>query len=335
MHPRARVPAHAEHAPARKQSTKALSLVGAAAAVALIAVTLPMFGSPKADGAQSFEAAPASVTPSLSTRAGVGAPPATQATKATSRPKPKTLKAAAGADGWNLVWADEFDSDSIDRSKWNLRDGEGRDVDRGCNVSSPENTFVRDGVLTLRALRKTVACGKQTRRFTQSYLDTIGRHSWTYGRFEMRAKSPNRAGRSTGLWPAFWLRPEDGGNGEIDVAELPGGDKWHAKSTAAVFYDYSPVKQDTRIELPGGGHPGDGFHTYATEWTADSLTWFIDGHPVWKRDRGTTPFFDEVFHKPYDIRLNFQVGGWLGEPDDATVFPADFVVDYVRVYQRD
>ena len=35
------------------------------------------------------------------------------------------------------------------------------------------------------------ACSSQTRQYTQAYLDTIGKHSWTYGRFEMRAKSPN------------------------------------------------------------------------------------------------------------------------------------------------
>jgi beta-glucanase (GH16 family) len=240
----------------------------------------------------------------------------------------------AADDGWRLVWGDEFSGGSLDRSKWSLRDGEGRDIDKGCNVGSSANTFVSGGKLTLRALRTPATCSKQTRQFTQSYLDTIGRHSWTYGRFEMRAESPNKPSSSKGLWPAFWLRPEDGGNGEIDVTELPGGGDWYAKSTAAVFYDYSPVKQDTRIALPGGGYPGDGFHTYATEWTADSMTWFIDGQRVWTRDETTTPFFDKVFHKPYNIRLNFQVGGWLGDPDASTAFPADFVVDYVRVYQR-
>ncbi len=216
-----------------------------------------------------------------------------------------------------------------------LRNIEGRDIDLGCNTNSPKNQFVSDGNLTIRALRETAVCSSQTRQYTQGYLDTIGRHSWTYGRFEMRAKSPNKPGAaSKGLWPAFWLRPNDGGNGEIDVTELPGGDGWYTKSTAAIFYDYSPVKQDTRIALPGGGYPGDGFHTYTTEWDANSLKWYIDGKLVWTRDKNTTPWYDKAFHKPYNLRLNFQVGGWLGNPDAATQFPADFVVDYVRVYQR-
>jgi beta-glucanase (GH16 family) len=284
---------------------------------------------------------PATVLPPPTTAPAPAKPPAsvppkpTTATKAPVTSKPAVTTAPpAPADGWKMVWNDEFNGGGIDRTKWNVRNGEGRDIDLGCNVSNPKNSFVGGGNLTIRALRESVGCSSQTRQFSQAYLDTIGKHSWTYGRFEMRAKSPNKPETSTGLWPAFWLRPDDGGNGEIDVTELPGGKGWYDKSTAAIFYDYSPVKQDTRIPLPGGGYPGDGFHTYTTEWDTESLRWYIDGKLVWTRDKNTTPWYDKVFHKPYNIRLNFQVGGWLGNPDTSTAFPADFVVDYVRVYQR-
>jgi beta-glucanase (GH16 family) len=242
--------------------------------------------------------------------------------------------APAPVPGWRLVWSDEFDGGTIDRTRWNLRPSEGRDIDRGCNTDSPRNAFVAGGVLTLRALRESIRCGGQTRAYSQAYLDTIGTASWTNGRFEVRARSPNGPGRSTGLWPAFWLRPDDGGNGEIDVVELPGGDAWHTEATHAIFFDYSPVKQETRTWPWPGGHPGDGFHTYATEWEPGVLRWYVDGRLVWRRDRGTTSWFDAAFTRPYNLRLNFQVGGWLGEPDAATAFPADFVVDHVRVWQR-
>jgi beta-glucanase (GH16 family) len=260
-------------------------------------------------------------------------PPATT-TGPTTVPPPTTTAPPAAPQGWRLVWEDNFTGDGIDRSKWNLRNGEGRDIDLGCNVSSPKNTLVGGGHLTLRALREQSTCSGENRQYTQSYLDTMGKSSWTYGRFEIRAKSPNKPDSSKGLWPAFWLRPDDGGNGEIDVTELPGGKDWYSRSTAAIFYDYTPVKQDTRIALPGGGYPGDGFHTYTTEWAADSIKWYIDGKLVWTRDKSTTSWYDKAFHKPYNLRLNFQVGGWLGNPDASTSFPADFVVDYVKVYQR-
>jgi beta-glucanase (GH16 family) len=232
------------------------------------------------------------------------------------------------------VFVDDFNGDTIDRKKWNIRGSEGRDIDLGCNTDSPKNSFTSGGYLTIRALKEASRCSSQNRNYTQAYLDTIGKSSFKYGRFEMRAMSPNKPSTSKGLWPAFWLRPDDGGNGEIDVVELPGGADWYAKATQAIFWDYTPVKQDTRTSLPGGGYPGDGFHTYTTEWDSKELRWYLDGKLIWQRNSSTTPWFDKAFNKPYNLRLNFQVGGWLGNPDASTIFPADFVVDYVKVWQR-
>jgi beta-glucanase (GH16 family) len=234
---------------------------------------------------------------------------------------------------WREVWSDEFDGNSLDTTKWNAKNNTYVDYDQACITSRPENIMVSGGLLTLRARRETYTCGP-TREYTVPYLDTIGKCSWAYGRFEVRAKSPNGPTNSRGLWPAFWLRPDDGGNGEIDVVELPGGNQYYKAATQGIFFEYEPpTKQDQRWAFPSG-YPGDGFHTYVTEWERNEIRWYIDGRLVWKRDPKTTPWFDKVFHKPYNLRLNFQVGGWLGNPDTSTVFPADFVVDYVRVWQR-
>jgi len=280
-------------------------------------------------------AAPAPTKPSVTpSKSATTAPKPTPSTTTAPAPAPTPTKPPGDPAGWRLVWGDDFTGGAIDRNKWNIRDNEGRSIDLGCNTDDPKNSFVGGGNLTIRALKETSVCSSQTRPYTQAYLDTIGKSSWTYGRFEMRAKSPNTPTESRGFWPAFWLRPNDGGNGEIDVTELPGGKEWYDKSTAAIFWDYSPVKQDVRIPMPNGGYPGDGFHTYTTEWEPGVLRWYIDGKQVWQRDRSTTPWFDQAFSRPYNIRLNFQVGGWLGNPDANTDFPADFVVDYVKVYQR-
>ncbi|MFF5172941.1 family 16 glycosylhydrolase [Micromonospora sp. NPDC000089] len=261
-------------------------------------------------------------------------PPPTSTAPTTAPAPASTAHPDAQLPGWRLAWADEFDGPVVDRSRWNLRNGEARDIDRGCNVDDPANTFTSGGFLTLRAERRSTACGSRTREYTQSYLDTIGKASFRYGRFEIRAQSPNGPTDSRGLWPAFWLRPDDGGKGEIDVVELPGGADWYRAATQSIFYDYTPVKQDQRWYLPNGGYPGDGFHTYTVEWEPGVLRWYVDGRQVWQRDRASTPWFDQAFAKPFNLRLNFQVGGWLGDPDAATRFPADFRVDYVRVWQR-
>jgi beta-glucanase (GH16 family) len=299
----------------------------------------------------------------LSYRSAADAKPSTSATSArpapssaapvvppTSRPAPSSASAPAPAtptrtvtasptvtqpkpEGWQLAWSDEFDGSQLDKAKWQAKDNTMVDYDLACITADGDNVFVKGGLVTLRVQKEKETCGKETRDYSTSYLTTQGRASFTYGRFEVRAKTPTGRDNSTGLWPAFWLRPDDGGVGEIDVMELPGGAKYYRAATQAIFLDYTPVKQDHRYEFPSG-YPADGFHTYTTEWEPGVLRWYIDGKLVWQRDRSTTPWFDKAFSRPFHLRLNFQVGGWLGDPDAATRFPADFQVDHVRVWKR-
>ena len=55
------------------------------------------------------------------------------------------------------------------------------------------------------------------------------------------------------------------------------------------------------LALPGGGYPGDGFHTYTTDWDANALKWYIDGKLVWARDLSTTPWYDQAFNKLWPL----------------------------------
>ncbi|MEV0590873.1 family 16 glycosylhydrolase [Nonomuraea cavernae] len=240
--------------------------------------------------------------------------------------------------GWRLVWSDDFDGTALNTAKWRARDSY-VDYDRACITSRAKNVFVANGSLTLRVHKENHTCGGATRPYTTGYVDTIGKASFAYGRFEARIKSPNGPANSRGLWPAFWMRPDDGGNGEIDVTELPGGASYYKAATAAIFRDYKPTKNDFRYTFPTG-HPGDGFHTYTTEWEPGVIRWYVDGREIWRRDGDTTSWLEETFgaddtyKRKFHLRLNFQVGGWLGDPDASTTFPADFVVDHVRVWQR-
>jgi beta-glucanase (GH16 family) len=246
--------------------------------------------------------------------------------------------------GWHLVWQDTFEGTRLDPTKWTARPLTWLDFDKACITDRPENVFVSGGTLTLRAQREPYTCYSQTRPYTTAYLDTIGKANFTYGRFEIRAKSPNGPNNSKGLWPAFWLRrtavstggdPNDG-NGELDVMELPGGSQYYRASTAAIFRDYTPTKNDLRYPFPGVTYPGDGFHVYAVEWEPAVLRFYVDGALIWTRTPQTTSWFEDVFNRDaqYHLRLTFHVGGWLGDPDASTVMPADFQVDYVKVWQR-
>jgi beta-glucanase (GH16 family) len=251
--------------------------------------------------------------------------------------------------GWKLVWHDEFSSRTLAPRKWLIEDrstfGEGNG-ELACLMDRPDNVALRDGVLTLRAQHESVPlpCGSQDARFPQgreyssAMISTKGKAAWTYGRFEVRARLPTQRATSKGLWPAFWLRPTDGGAGELDALEAIGGDasssEWN-QVHHTIWFDYASSfpQESTSVEFPSGS-PSDGFHTYVVKWQRGSIRWYVDRRLTYARSRVSTPWLDDAFNRPFFLRLNLAVGGsWPGEPDAATAFPADYAIDYVRVYQ--
>jgi beta-glucanase (GH16 family) len=251
---------------------------------------------------------------------------------------------------WQLAWSDEFDGTSLDLAKWTPEDhstfGNGN-RELACLMGRSENVEVSGGLLTLRARRESppLVCGDSDSRFpngrpySSAMLSTEGKESWHQGRFEIRAKLPLPAGQSKGLWPAFWLRPATGsGDGELDVMEAIGSadpqDPESGSVHQTLWYDGKGTypKQSHVAAVTGG--PASGFHTYAAEWRNGVVRWYVDGRLSFERDASLAPWINKAFSGQFYIRLNLAVGGTFpGTPNAATEFPADMVVDYVRVYQ--
>ncbi|MFO7690460.1 MAG: glycoside hydrolase family 16 protein [Cryobacterium sp.] len=267
-----------------------------------------------------------------------------------AQPSP-TPTAVAAPTGWNLVWADEFNGTSINRDRWNVDNnstyGDGNN-ELACLMDRPENVKVSGGLLTITARKEAtpLKCKDNDTRFpggrsyTSGMLTTKNKADFEYGRFEISAKTPLAQGTSKGLWPAFWLRPATGGIGELDILEAIGtgkGDPFSANHVVqTIHYDYvgTHKKQGAGYDLPVGT-TADGFHNYAVEWAPGSIKWFVDDVQTYERTLSTTSWIDQAFVKKFYIRLNMAVGGnWPGSPTAETVFPAEFQVDYVRVYQR-
>ncbi|RKS71329.1 glycosyl hydrolase family 16 [Motilibacter peucedani] len=252
--------------------------------------------------------------------------------------------------GWHLSWSDEFDGSALDPGTWTVEDrstfGDGG-KELACLMNRPQNVTLESGVLVLRAQRERtpLRCGAHDSRFpggrdySSAFISTKGAKDWMYGRFEIRAKLPTAPGTSQGLWPAFWLRPVTGGTGELDVLEAIGGGAGSPEPGQVhqtIWYDYDGThpKESAAVTLPKGS-PSDGFHVYAVEWEKGAMRWYVDGVKTFERTTQTTTWLDEAFAQPMFLRLNLAVGGtWPGSPDASTRFPADFLVDYVRVYER-
>jgi hypothetical protein len=102
-------------------------------------------------------------------------------------------------------------------------------------------------------------------RYLSGIITSQPSFSQTYGYFEMRARLPS----GKGLWPAFWLLPEDGSwPPEIDVME----------SIGDPTKIYATVHSATRqaVEVPARVSP-DSYHTYAVSWDRQHLAWYVDG----------------------------------------------------------
>jgi beta-glucanase (GH16 family) len=78
----------------------------------------------------------------------------------------------------------------------------------------------------------------------------------------------------------------------------------------------------------------DSFHVFAVEWTHDGIRWLVDEQPYHVRLRSDLETIGRmwVFDQPFYLILNLAVGGVFdGPPSNATPFPSEMTVDYVKV----
>jgi beta-glucanase (GH16 family) len=265
-----------------------------------------------------------------------------------------------GPDGWDLVWSDEFDAPAgtvPDPESWTHeigdttpdgKNGWGNDelqyyTDDPANAATDGNGNL---VITLKEADGSQECYYGPCEFTSARLLTQHKEEFAYGRIESRLKVPDGG---AGLWPAFWSLGTDitynpwPGAGEIDIMEyvsrLPNeifgtvhGPGYSGGGSIGDIYDFGmPV-----YEAPLAGtddFSNDGYHTFTVEWEPELITWYVDGvqyHQVTPADV-PGPW---VFDKPYFLLLNFAIGGnFGGTPDANNVYPQEYLVDYVRVYQ--
>ena len=248
--------------------------------------------------------------------------------------------------GYTLVWSDEFngaDGTSPDSSKWTYDTGGNGwgNNELECYTNLTQNAQVQGGNLVITAMHQpSYSCSGGTMRdYTSARLKTQGLFSQASGRFEARIKIP--AGQ--GMWPAFWML---GNNitsvnwpacGEIDIMENIGKEpgtvhaSLHSSSTVAKTSDATAP-----FSLPGGQNFAADFHLYAVEWEPGTVRFYVDSNLYATFTQSQWPTGGAwTFDHPFFIILNAAVGGdWPGSPDNATVFPQQMLVDYVRVYTK-
>ena len=166
-------------------------------------------------------------------------------------------------------------------------------------------------------------------RWTSARLITKDKFDFQYGRAEARLKAPQGAG----MWPAFWALGTEGEwpqSGELDIFE---GASWRPDANLSNVFGGNDWNDLRMIDgwTDQGVAIGADFHTYAMEWTPDTIQFFFDGrlhHEVTRANMGS----DWRASQPNYLILNVAVGGNFGGAFDAdSGKDSTMVVDYVRV----
>jgi len=255
--------------------------------------------------------------------------------------------AAQSSEGWKLVWSDEFDKDGPpDPAKWGYETGFVRNNE--LQWYQPENAWCEKGMLIIEGRQEQKknpnfeagnANWKNSREFaeyTSASINTRGKASWKYGRFEMRARIDTRAG----LWPAFWSLGIEGrwpNNGEVDIMEyykntLLANLIW-AGQTPGRTASFTKRKPITSFADPDWSSK---FHLWRMDWDENRIVITVDGEVLNDSDlnQAANPDGSNGYRQAQYILLNLAIGGNAGGDPSATKFPARFEVDYVRIYQR-
>lgn len=242
------------------------------------------------------------------------------------------------AEDWRLVWSDEFSGEGFpDEAKWTTETGFLRNKEKQFYTGNrKENVRLEGGHLVLECRQEEYSTPEHGRaQFTSGSLTTEGKASWTYGRFEIRARMP----QGKGTWVSLWLLgvadsqgkpwPECG---EIDIAEHVG--KLPRDIYGTVHFQKNGQHRKREFETDEFEPPED-FHVYAAEWTPERIRFFLDGErygsfAVSQAGQGES----NPFHQPFFLMISLALGGTWGGPIDSSALPQQLRVDYVRIYQK-
>ncbi len=243
--------------------------------------------------------------------------------------------------GYHLIWSDEFEYSGLpDSTKWSYDvGGHGweNNEQQFYLEKSLENSFVKDGMLHIVALKKE----HENSQYTSARLITYQKFSLQYGKIEVMAKLPI----GKGTWPAICMLPESLLKknekwplcGEIDIMQHVGkAPNVIHTSLHSELYNFFKNNQYTHFsKLPD---VINSFHLYGIEWTSKSIKFFVDNNLFYEAVKGEngkeTTNQGWPFDKPYFLILNLAIGGnWGGKIDDS-IFPAEMQIAYVRVYQK-
>ena len=258
---------------------------------------------------------------------------------------------------FELVWSDEFDGDSLDKSKWGFPWWE---TERKGGYWHEDLVSVKDGNLVITTAyydeplenyyydnwHDRINFDDYKEGWYTGCIETRGKYEFCYGYFECRCILP----KSSGMWSAFWMMNSgvsnvdgSGQDGtEVDVFEsMYYKDKWWGAGDAIVTgIHYDGYGEDHKGDTIGkwfANNPYEEYNTYGVEWNENEYIFYINGVETGRLSTGG------VSQNPEYLILSCEVAGangiadadrnGVGKMSMDTDETAEFIVDYVRVYK--
>lgn len=229
-----------------------------------------------------------------------------------------------------LIWEENFNGKKLNEKNWNFELGDGCP---NCGFGNNERQIYTKTNHKLKEGKLIITAQKQDSSYTSTRITTAGKQEFQFGKIEARAKLP--VGK--GIWPAFWML---GSNiktigwpkcGEIDIMEYVGR---NPQTIYTTLHTEDSHGNSVNAKVTNFPNIEEGFHIYAIDWTKNKIEFFVDNVSIYTfqpeiKNENTWPFNQKFF-----ILINMAIGGNFGGPEvDDTIFPQEYIIDYVRVYQ--
>lgn len=241
-------------------------------------------------------------------------------------------------DGYELIWNDEFNGDTLNTDIWNY------EITRFCEEddtqksdTSTENVYIHNG----RAVIKAIECIDENGNpyYTSGTLTTQYKEDFMYGRIMVRA----RVSQGQGLLSSVCLMPSEENYygkwprcGEIDIMEVFGNETDTAYGTLRYG---DPITEQQGIATPSEGTFSSDFHEYSVEWEPGEIRWYLDGNLYYTANdwfsadyNGNERAYPAPFNQSFFTQLTLSLDDTLSET--VALENAAFEIDYVRVYQK-
>lgn len=241
-------------------------------------------------------------------------------------------------DGYKLIFSDEFNSGTIDTAKWTLEDGAITTYGDSAGLM-----FFKPGSVRCDTSAMSIRTYLSHDGYVSGHVTSEDSFSFKYGYAEVRARFRS----APGVWLKLMLTNQNDKKdyvSQIDVFNcLTSNDTIFASAgvleSKSYYNNYLKLNEPNFEALRSGTLEygklinDEEYHTYGVEWTPTHITYYIDG-----KSYGTV----EISAQKYkdlntEMYLDFIAGVNLTEEvavDEVAMWPLDFEVDWVRVYQK-